>query len=129
MEIQTMIVLAYIGFVWLAVLHTFEEIASGIFDFQVGSHTVGRRRYLFAASAISTLNLGTLVLLILDAPLGFLLGLFMTAVVGVLQGVVHTIGFIREGRRAVGLGAGFYSAIPLTLVGGTVFYLLVLNVI
>jgi hypothetical protein len=118
------ILLAYVVFIWLVVLHTFEEIASGIFDFQLGHLKPGKNRYLLAAGGISTLNMITLALLILDHPAGRFIGLFTTAIFGVLQGIVHTVGYFREGRKAQGLGAGFYSAIPLTIMGAMTFYLL-----
>lgn len=119
------ILVAYAVFIWLVVLHTFEEIASGIFDQQIGPIKLEKRRYLMAASGISTINMATLVLLILGLPSGAYLGLFTTAIFGAFQGIVHTIGFFHEGRKAQRLGAGFYSAIPLAIIGATTFYLLV----
>lgn len=123
------ILLSYTIFMWLVILHTFEEIASGVFDSQLGHLKPGKKRYLLAASGISTLNMVTLVLLILDVPVGFFVGLFTTAVLGAFQGVVHTIGFFREGRRARGLGAGFYSAIPLAVIGAITFVLLMKSIL
>jgi hypothetical protein len=124
MNSPTTILAAYAIFIWLVVLHTFEEIASGIFDLEIGSHKPGKNRYLLVASGISTLNMVTLVLLILSTLAGNIIGLFTTAIFGILQGLVHTVGYFREGRKARGLGAGFYSAIPLTIVGAITFYLL-----
>jgi len=129
MDEQTTILVVYAIFIWLVVLHTFEEIASGVFDLEVRGHKPGKQRYLLAASGISTLNMITLVLLILGLPAGYFVGLFTTAVFGVFQGIVHTVGYFREGRKAQGLGAGFYSAIPLTIVGAVAFYLLSQSVI
>lgn len=129
MNEHTTILLAYALFIWLVVLHTFEEIASGIFDLQLGHIKLEKKRYLLAASGISTLNMGTLVLLILGLPAGAFFGLFTTAILGVVQGVVHTVGYFREGRKARGLGAGFYSAIPLAVVGAVAFYLLLQTVL
>lgn len=124
MDEHTAILLAYAIFIWLVVLHTFEEIASGIFELQIGHLKPGKNRYLLAASGISTLNMITLVLLILGQIAGSFLGLFTSAVFGILQGIVHTVGYFRQGRKAQGLGAGFYSAIPLTLMGAITFFLL-----
>jgi len=121
---QITILVAYTIFIWMVVLHTFEEIASGIFNLQLGHIKMKKNRYLLAASGISTLNMATLILLILGLPIGAILGLFTTAIFGVLQGLVHTVGYFREGRKARGLGAGFYSAIPLTVVGAVTFYIL-----
>lgn len=129
MDEQTTILVAYAIFIWLVVLHTFEEIASGIFDLDVRGHKPGKRRYLLVASGISTLNMITLLLLILDLPAGYYIGLFTTAIFGVLQGLVHTVGYFREGRKARGLGAGFYSAIPLAIVGALNFYLLLQHIL
>jgi hypothetical protein len=128
MDEQTIILTAYAVFIWLVVLHTFEEIASGIFDQQIGPIKLKKSRYLLAAGAISTLNMSTLVLLILGLPAGAFIGMFTTAVFGVLQGFVHTIGYFKDGRKARGLGAGFYSAIPLAMVGAVTFYLLLQQV-
>lgn len=129
MDEQNAILLAYTIFIWLVVLHTFEEIASGIFDLELSGHKPGKERYLLAASGISTLNMATLVLLILNLSAGYFIGLFTTAVFGLLQGVVHTVGYFREGRKARGLGAGFYSAIPLAIVGAVAFYLLLQSIL
>ena len=109
--------LSYIAFVWLVILHTLEEIACGIMELQIGHIKMTGNRYLLAASAITTVNLGTLALLVLGVPAGYYMGLLTSAVVGVFQGIVHTIGYLREGKRARGLGAGFYSSIPLAIVG------------
>jgi len=124
MDEQTAILLAYAIFIWLVVLHTFEEIASGIMDLQIGPIKLERKRYLLAASGISTLNMVTMVLLILGLPAGAFIGFFTTAIFGILQGLVHTIGYFKESQKARGLGAGFYSAIPLAFMGGITLYLL-----
>ena len=129
MEEQTPILVAYTIFIWMVMLHTFEEIASGIFDLQLGHLKPGKNRYLLAASGISTLNMVTIVLLILGLPLGIYFGLFTTAVLGVFQGVVHTVGYFREGGKARGLGAGFYSSIPLMIIGALTFFILLRSVV
>jgi hypothetical protein len=119
------IILSYIVFIWLVVLHTFEEISCGIMEMQMGHIKMTRGRYLLAASAISTVNLGTLALLVLDLTPGYYLGLFTSAIIGVFQAVVHSIGYLREGRNARGIGAGFYSSVPLAIAGLVVFMQLV----
>jgi len=52
----TIVLPAYTVFIWLVVMHTFEEIASGIFNLQLGHLKPGKDRYLLAASGISTLS-------------------------------------------------------------------------
>ena len=111
------LILTYIIFIWVVILHTFEEISCGIMELELGKIKVTQNKYLFAAGGISTLNLGTLALLILGIPAGFYLALFTSAIIGILQAVVHSIGYIREGKKARGIGSGFYTSIPLAIVG------------
>ena len=115
------LILSYIAFAWLVILHTLDEIACGIIELQIGHIKMTGKRYLLAASAISTVNLGTLALLVLGMPAGYYLGLFTSAVIGVFQAIVHSIGYLREGKRARGMGAGFYSSVPLAMAGLVVF--------
>jgi hypothetical protein len=121
MASQTLL-LTYVLFVFFVFVHTLEEISCDVFSLSLpGGHQIGKNRYLFGATLMTTLNLGTLALLITGLPAGFYLGLFTSAVIGVLQAGVHAVGFIRAGGKMRGLGAGFYSALPLALVGATVF--------
>ena len=125
MSPNLMLVLSYILFIWLVVLHTFEEISCGIMDLEFGHIKLTKNRYLLGASFISTLNLGTLALLTLGLPTGYYLGLLTTAIFGVFQALVHTVGYFREGKKSRGLGAGFFSSIPLALIGVAVFIQLI----
>jgi hypothetical protein len=115
------LILSYILFIWMVILHTFEEIASGIMGEQIGPIKLTRKKYLLGASLISTLNLGTLALLVFDLTPGYYIGLFTSAVIGMFQALAHTVGYLRGGGQARGLGAGFYSSIPLAVVGLLVF--------
>ena len=117
MSANITLILTYIIFIWVVILHTFEEISCGIMELELGKINMTRNKYLFAASGISTLNLGTLALLILDIPAGYYLALFTSAVIGIFQAVVHSIGFLQEGKKARGLGSGFYTSIPLAIMG------------
>jgi hypothetical protein len=112
----------YILFIWLVVLHTFEEISQNIFDLKVGPIKITKKKYLFVASLISTINLGTLALLVAGNRAGLYLGVFTSSIIGIAQGIVHTIGFIKENRKPKGFGAGFYSSIPLSIIGLVLLY-------
>ena len=125
MSPNTTLILSYVLFIWLVVLHTFEEISCDIMGLELGPIKMTKNRYLLGASAISTINLGTLALLILGLPAGYYLGLFTTAIIGMFQALVHGIGYIRECRKSRGMGAGFFSSIPLAIVGLIVFIQLV----
>jgi hypothetical protein len=107
----------------MVVVHTFEEISHGIMELDLGRIQMTRKKYLMGASLISTLNLGTLALIILGLPAGYYLGLFTSAVIGILQAVVHGVGFIKENRQTRGFGVGFYTSIPLAAAGVIVFVL------
>ncbi|MCP4139873.1 MAG: hypothetical protein GY755_06225 [Chloroflexi bacterium] len=100
------LILSYILFIWFVVLHTFEEISCDIMALELGHIKMTRNRYLLGASVISTLNLGTLALLTLGLPAGYYLGLFTTAIFGIFQAVVHTVGYFREGKKARNIGSG-----------------------
>jgi len=118
---EQILILSYITFVWMVILHTFEEISGGIMEMQLGHIKLTKNRYLLAASVLSTINLGTLALLVLALPVGYYLGLFTSAIIGVFQAIVHSIGYLRENEKARGIGVGFYSSIPLAIVGLIVF--------
>ena len=114
---NTLLLISYIIFIWLVLLHTLEEIACGVMEIQLGHMQMTRKKYLLGASAISTLNLTTLALLILNVQAGLFMGLFCTAIFGVFQAIVHTVGYFKEHRKCIGLGSGFYSSIPLAIIG------------
>lgn len=117
--------LLYIFFIWLVLLHTFEEISQGIFGLKIGRIHFSMRKYLAAASMISMVNLATLALLVLEYRSGLYCGLFTSSVVGILQLPVHTVGFIKEGGKARKLGSGFYSSIPLAITGCIQLYFII----
>lgn len=122
MENYQTIVLIYLVFIWLVVIHTFEEISQGIFELKIGRIKLSIKKYLVAASIITTINLGTLSLIVYGVKIGLYLGIFTSAIFGILQALVHTIGYIKEGRKAINIGAGFYSSLPLAVVGAILLY-------
>ena len=122
MESYDTITLLYILFIWLVVLHTFEEIVQGIFGVKIGPIKMSLKKYLVGASIITSINLGTLSLIITGSKIGLYLGIFTSSTIGILQVIVHAIGFFKEGRKTKRLGAGFYSSIPLSAVGAVLLF-------
>jgi hypothetical protein len=122
MEHYEKIVLLYVCFVWLVVIHTFEEISQGIFGLEIGPIKLSMRKYLVGASIITTVNLGTLFLIVYGSTIGLYFGIFTSSIFGILQALVHTIGFLKEGRKPKLLGAGFYSSLPLAVAGAALLY-------
>ena len=117
MENHQTIVLLYILFTWCVILHTLEEIGQDAFKVKIGPIQASKGKYLFGASVITTVNLGTLALIVIGNKAGLYLGIFTSSVIGVMQAVVHGIGFYKQGGKAREFGAGFYSSIPLAIVG------------
>ncbi len=128
MEDYTTIILLYILFIWLVVLHTFEEILQGIFELKIKKIRLTKIKYLIGASLITTVNLGTLALLVYGNKMGLYLAIFTTSIFGILQAVVHSIGFIKEGGKTKNIGAGFYSSIPLSIVAAILLYHILLKI-
>jgi hypothetical protein len=122
MENYETITLLYILFVWLVVIHTFEEISQDVFGLQIGPIKASRKKYLLGARMISTVNLGTLALFVSGNRLGLYIGIFTSSIFGILQALVHTIGFIKEGGKPEKLGAGFYTSLPLAIGGAVLLY-------
>ena len=122
MEDYQTITLLYILFIWLVVIHTFEEISQDVFGLQIGPIKATRNKYLFGASLISTINLGTLALIVSGNKIGLYVGVFTSSIFGILQALVHTIGYFKEGRKPERLGAGFYTSLPLALGGALLLY-------
>jgi hypothetical protein len=69
-----------------------EEISCGVMELQIGHIKMTKNRYLMVAGVISTINLGTLALLVLGLNVGYYIGLFTTAILGIFQALVHGIG-------------------------------------
>ena len=128
MEHINVIILLYILFIWFVVLHTFEEIAQGIFDIKIGRIKMTMKKYLIGASVITTVNLATLSLIVYGSKIGLYMGIFTSSVLGIFQAVVHTVGYFKEGRKAQSLGAGFYSSIPLSVVAAILLYHIIIEI-
>jgi hypothetical protein len=111
-----LLILTYVIFIWLVLLHTFEEIAHGVFDINVGIIHITRSKYLLAASLLTTINLVTFILIYFQFYSGYIFGLFTSGINGVFQALAHSVGYIKE-RKPTGLGVGFYSSIPLAICG------------
>ncbi|MEN8136263.1 MAG: hypothetical protein ABFS18_12125 [Thermodesulfobacteriota bacterium] len=116
------IILLYILFIWCVVLHTLEEIAQGVFDVKLGPIKASKKKYFIGATLITTVNFSTLALIVIGSKVGLYLGIFTSSVIGVLQALIHGYGFIKEGGKAKNVGVGFYSSIPLSIVGAILLY-------
>ena len=111
---STDIAYLFLLLILLQIYHIFEEIAMEAYKL-AGSLT----KYLLVASVLVTLNVVALYLLLRDLPAGYLSAAF-GALIGIGNGLVHVIGYLRTRSFRGTAGAGFFTGIPLALVGGVV---------
>jgi hypothetical protein len=69
-------------------------------------------------------NIAALYLLLRDLPAGYLLAA-LGALIGIGNGLVHVVGYVRTRSFRGTVGAGMFTGIPLALVGGIVLYALI----
>lgn len=111
------LILSYLLMMLLQIWHIFEEIGCGAYKV---AHTL--TRYLFAASVLVTINFTAFTLILNGNKAGYYLGLFTSGVLAIGNGIVHMVGFIKTKTVRDSLGAGFFTGIPLAIVGVFVFY-------
>ena len=113
------IMLWYVALLLLQMLHILEEIALEAYKV-AGS----LKKYLLAASVIVTLNYVPLFMMVFDLRLGYVLAC-AGALLGIGNGIIHLVAYLRTRRVRGTVGAGVFTGIPLGLVGGTVLYSLI----
>ena len=84
---------------------------------QVGS----LHRYLVVASILVIAHYVPLFLMLLDIPAGYVLAL-VGALMGIANGVVHVVGYVKTRSMRGTIGAGMWTGIPLGLAGAVVLY-------
>jgi hypothetical protein len=103
----------------LQTLHIFEEIGMEAYK-PVGS----LKKYLWVASALVIVNYIPLFLMLYDVPVGYWLACG-GALLGIGNGVLHVVGYLKSRRFRRTLGAGVFSSIPLGLTGSVILYRLI----
>ena len=116
---STDIAYLFLLLILLQIYHIFEEIALEAYKL-AGS----LNKYLLVASVLVTINIVALYLLLRDLPAGYILAA-LGALIGIGNGLVHVVGYLRSRSIRGTLGAGFFTGIPLALVGGVVLYALI----
>jgi len=106
---STDIAYLFLLLILLQIYHIFEEIAMEAYKL-AGS----LNKYLLVVSVLVTINVVALYLL---AALG--------ALIGIGNGLVHLVGYVRTRSFRGTAGAGFFTGIPLALLGGIVLYALI----
>ncbi len=103
----------------LQTLHIFEEIGMEAYK-PVGS----LKKYLGVASALVVVNYVPLFLMLYAVPAGYWLACG-GALLGIGNGVIHIVGYLKSRRLRGTLGAGMFTGIPLGLTGLVLLYRLV----
>lgn len=116
---STDIAYLFLLLILLQIYHIFKEIAMEAYKL-ADSLT----KYLLVASVLVTINFLALYLLLQDLPAGYLLA-SLGALIGIGNGLVHVVGYLRSRSFRGTAGAGFFTGIPLALVGGIVLYALI----
>lgn len=113
------LVFSYLAMTLIQVFHIFEEIWGKLYEI-IGTLP----KYLIAASILVTLNFVFLALIIAELRIGYILGM-VGAFMAIINGLVHTVGYIKTRTFRQGIGAGFFTGIPLAIVGACVLWQLV----
>jgi len=71
------------------------------------------------------INFTTYILIIQDVRTGYFLGLFTSGVLTIGNGLIHIFGWIKTRSFRDSLGAGFFTGIPLGILGVIVLVQLV----
>ena len=95
------------------IIHIFEEIFMEAYKVSPKATLL---KYLIGASIIVTINMLIFLAILHDTTYGLQFGIF-SAVFAILNGIIHTIGFLMTKKVKGTLGAGFFTGIPLGIFG------------
>ncbi len=104
----------YLIMLFLQTVHIFEEIGFKAYEI-AGS----LNKYLWVASFLVFASYLPLILVLLDIKTGYFLA-FFAAILALVNGFVHILGYIKTKSYRGTVGAGVFSGIPLGIIGGIV---------
>ena len=81
------------------------------------------KKYLAASSIIMSISMLTFIAIILDLVIGYVFGICVS-IFGILNFIVHTVGFIMKKKTKGTIAAGFYTGIVLGIFGSVNLFLL-----
>jgi len=115
---QIVLIILFFFLLLLGIFHIFEEIAMKAHEI---IPSVSLTKYLIVASVIVSVQTTAFLGIALDMLFGYILGI-VVAVFAILNGIVHTVGYLKVGKEkklSGTLAAGFYTGL-LLLVFGTI---------
>ena len=118
-----MIIIWFLFLLLFQILHIFEEISMEAYKV---SKLDNLNKYLIVASVIVIVTISTLVGIVLDTQIGYILGVGVS-LLALSNCIVHSVGLIRLKKMRVTIAAGFYTGIPLGILGVLCFIQVVLK--
>jgi len=101
-------------------LHIFEELGMEVYKIKA---FLTIKKYVIVSSIITSISMLTFIALILELFIGYVFGIFVS-IFGILNFIVHTIGFIMKKKTKGTIAAGFYTGIVLGIFGSINLFLL-----
>ena len=104
----------------IQVLHIFEELGMEVYKIK---EFLTIKKYLAASSIIMSISMLTFIAIILDLVFGYIFGIGVS-IFGILNFIVHSVGFIMKKKTKGTIAAGFYTGIVLGIFGSINLFLL-----
>ena len=105
----------------IQILHIFEELGMEIYQIK---EFLTIKKYLVVSSIITSISMLTYIAIILELVIGYVFGIFVS-IFGILNFIVHTVGFIMKKKAKGTIAAGFYTGIVLGIFGSVNLFLLI----
>ncbi|MHA1105780.1 MAG: HXXEE domain-containing protein [Promethearchaeota archaeon] len=104
----------------MQVLHIFEELGMEVYKIK---EFLTIKKYLAASSIIMSISMLTFIAILLELVIGYVFGICVS-IFGILNFIVHTVGFIMKKKTKGTIAAGFYTGIVLGIFGSINLFLL-----
>jgi hypothetical protein len=99
--------------IMIQTLHIFEELGMEVYHIK---EFLTLKKYLIVSSIITSISMLTFLALILELVIGYVFGIFV-AIFGILNFIVHTVGYVMKKKMRGTIAAGFYTGIVLGIFG------------
>ena len=104
----------------MQILHIFEELGMEVYQIK---KFLTIKKYLIASSIIISISMFTFIAIILELVIGYVFGICVS-IFGILNLIVHTVGFMMKKKTKGTIAAGFYTGIVLGIFGSVNLFLL-----
>ncbi len=104
----------------MQVLHIFEELGMECYKLL---EFLTIKKYLAVSSIIMSISMLTFIAIILELVIGYVFGICVS-IFGILNFIVHTVGFMMKKKTKGTIAAGFYTGIVLGIFGSVNLFLL-----